>query len=127
MTPENTLKEFIQRMNAWEIWAHKNSPKNPTHDEYDKFNKELNHRPQQIYADLCTPKDRPYGRQGMYQNPPEYQMTEEIIKVIECSERRIEIITQELEGFQNKNKYVLLKKQNRWLIDNKKWFDQIDN
>ncbi len=77
--------------------------------------------------DFCTSKERPHSRQGMYQKPPEYQLTEEIIDAIECSARRIEIITQEHEGFQNQNEYVFLKEKARWLIDNKKWFDPIEN
>ena len=81
----------------------------------------------EIFMDFCTSKEMPHGRQGMYQKPPEYQPTEEIIKITECSVKRIEIITQEPEGFQNKKKYVFLKEKDRWLIDKKKWFDPIEN
>jgi len=123
MTPEETIKAFIKDMNSWENWAHENTPKNPNDREYESFKQELNMRVGKIFKEYCTSRDRSYGRNGMYQKPPEYQENEEILEVIDCSNTRIEIITQEHSGFSNKNKYTLLKQGGRWLIDNKTWFD----
>ncbi len=69
----------------------------------------------------ATPKERPYGRQGSFGQPPSYQPEHErILETCLESPRRAVVHTQEGTGIKRRLHYVLLKKAGRWLIDSKK-------
>jgi hypothetical protein len=124
----DTLKQFMSEMNAWEIWAKQNDPKEPTEEEWQSFKKICEAKLDSIFDELCTPKKRAFRRQCDFRDPPEYLPgLEDIIEVNEFSSSRVEIITQEKSGLENKNKYVLLNRKGKWLLDNKQWFDDIDS
>lgn len=125
-SPAGTLKQFISEMNAWEIWAKEHDPIDPTEEEWRTFKKICNAKLDAIYGKFCTPKKRPFRRQCDFRDPPEYQPDhEEILEVNTISSSRVEIITQEKSGLENMNKYVFLKRNGKWLLDNKQWFDDI--
>ena len=121
----NVLRGFIEAMNEWErdCW------KEYTESDMKRIDPLIQHkafqqRQDKIFARFCTPKKRLIvGRFGSFQNPPEYDpQMEKILRVDEVSGRRVIIYTQQGTGFRNKCRYVLLRKGNQWLIDNKKIF-----
>jgi hypothetical protein len=127
-TPENTLIQFFNEMNAWEIWAKQNDPKEPTEKEWETFKKMCEEKLRKIFDKFCSPKKRVSGRQCDHRDPPEYQPElESIIEVKKTYSSRVEIITQEKSGFETRNKYILLKKKGKWLINSKQWFDDLEN
>jgi hypothetical protein len=126
-SPEKSLKQFISDMNAWETWAKQNDPREPTEEQWQSYIKICKEKLDSIFNELCTHKRRVYRRQCDFGDPPEYQPDlEDIIEVTALSSSRVEIITQEKSGLENRNKYILLNRQGKWLLDNKQWFDNID-
>ena len=74
-----------------------------------------------MFARWCTDKARPYGRNGSFGQPPEYQPEhEQILETRLESPRRAVVETQQGTGFKNKVRYTLLRKAGGWWIDNKK-------
>lgn len=124
-SPLQTLYKFMAAMNQWEREAHQESQRilreGGSWAIKNQKDLEAMHK---IFAQYCTPKDRPLGRQGSFSHPPEYDPeTEQVLEIVEESKRRVVIFTQEGSGFQHKNRYVLLRKGDKWLIDNKQWLD----
>jgi hypothetical protein len=75
---------------------------------------------QAVFEVYCTPIKRPYGRNGSFQMPPEYDPAEEyLIAVNQVGPRRAELITRN-EKRRCEYLYVLLKKDGRWLLEGKK-------
>lgn len=75
-----------------------------------------------VYERFCTPKPRPYGRNGSYQSPPEYHPSHEYL--IDCTlpnPRRAEVFTRNDDNIPTEYLYVLVKKGGRWLVDSKKY------
>lgn len=117
---EIVLKEFITRMNGWELkyytlfrdegmTAHKDAAKRELDD---------------IFNFLCTKKERKQGRQVSLScgEPPEYSLNEEVLSC-ELNKNKGVFITQQHTGFKNKYRYTLLFKNNEWRLDKKEWFD----
>jgi hypothetical protein len=126
-SPAETLKQFISEMNAWEIWAKEHDPRDATEEEWQAFKNICNAKLDAIFDKFCTPKKRPFRRQCDFRDPPEYQPDQEdILEVNTISFSRAEIITQEKSGLESRNKYVVLKRNGIWLLDNKQWFDDIN-
>ena len=118
--PEKVLRGFILAMNRWETRAH----------EFDKAakrasattNQQILQEMQQVFGTYCTPIARPYGRNGSYSIPPEYEPAESLIEINLVNPRRAELITRGRHGtIETENLYVALKKKGRWLIDSKKY------
>lgn len=124
-SPIQVLQAFMTAMHEWERNSYQEFEKVRNGD--GDWISERQHRLQginEIFAQYCTPKDRPLGRQGSFSHPPEYDPeTEQVLEIVEESKRRVVIFTQEGSGFRHKNRYVLLRKGDKWLIDNKQWFD----
>jgi hypothetical protein len=125
ISPVEVLRGFMKAMNKWEreSWKIYTESKIKNRDlvvQQQRFQESQ----ERIFAKYCTPKKRLVaGRFGSFQNPPEYDPeTENILNVDVVSKRRVIIYTQQGTGFRNKCRYVLLRKGNRWLIDNKKIF-----
>jgi hypothetical protein len=119
-TPEVVLRGFITAMNRWEreSWAASKAARN-TDNPASYWTLVIEHM-NAIFAQFCTRRERPYGRQGSFRHPPEYDPdTEQILEVVEESARRVHIITQQQTGFKTKCRYVLLKQQGQWRIDNR--------
>lgn len=108
--PECVLRSFILAMFDFESKAPRAKSKQELLDlmnpPFDRF---------------CTQRDRPYGRNGSYRYPPEYDPNEQyLIDLREVSTRRVELITRN-DRERNEYLYVLLKKGGRWLIDSKRY------
>jgi hypothetical protein len=119
--PVDRLKGFLAAMNQWKRQAHqaRQAAKHTANPEsyWPTVIEGMN----AVFAEFCTPRKRPYGRNGAFSNPPEYDPeTETILEVIEDSSRRVRIITQQATGFKNKCQYVLLKQKGQWYIDNRR-------
>jgi hypothetical protein len=114
------LQAFFREMNSWErdCWSRRKDP------DIDGRNKRHLASMQEIFVRYCTPKERKYGRLGSYSNPPEYDpQAEKILEQALESSRRAVITTQQTTGFCHKCRYVLLRRGNQWLVDNKQWQD----
>lgn len=120
--PAKVVRGFIADMHQWELETAVASAAAKKSDRYDAFTSATRKSLSKVFARWCTPKERSYGRCGSFQDPPEYQPDyEKILEVVLESSRRCSVYTQQGTGFKNKQKYVLLKKGNRWQIDSVKW------
>jgi hypothetical protein len=125
--PAGVVRRFIADMHDWEartLLDHRSL--DPA--EADAFWVRTRTSLGDIFARWCTPKERKYGRLGSFADPPEYQPEHEVIlKAIAESPSRACVYTQQGTGFRHKRMYVLLKKSDRWLIDNvKRWQASMD-
>jgi hypothetical protein len=123
-TPDGVVRAFIQAMHDWEVsaWqasrARQNDPSAAPSEAQVKAGLDA------VFAEFCTPKDRPFGRAGSYQHPPEYDPERE--RVVGCTvrERKAEVET-EREAVPGGGpwRYTLHLHNGQWLIDGVKWKD----
>jgi hypothetical protein len=121
-TPRDVLIAFITAMHKWEVesWEHSRRTRNGANPS--SYQTDVAQRMNDIFAMFCTTKDRPRGRNGSFQHPPEYDpATEQILDVAEESSRRAVVHTQQGSGFRNRCQYVLLREGGEWRIDSKKF------
>lgn len=119
--PIRILREFIAAMNQWErqCWQEYCQIRAEGGD-LTMYQENVLQGMRIIFNAYCTPRERPYGRYGSYQHPPEYDPeTEQILDVVEESKNRVVITTQVGIGIRHTLRYVLLRKRGKWLIDNK--------
>ncbi|MGV3755295.1 MAG: ankyrin repeat domain-containing protein, partial [Verrucomicrobiota bacterium] len=115
-SPEKVLRGFIFAMNQFE----KNATRldKPT-SRTPAVTQAILHSQQTVFDLFCTPAKRPYGRNGSYRIPPEYNPDgESLISVTHPKPSRTELITRD-EQAKEEFLYVLLKKKDRWLLDSK--------
>ena len=113
----SVLHHFILAMHAWELDAANNHIKRidgqKEHD-WGKIHEEM----AAIFAQYCTPRERPYGRNGgSFSSPPAYQPEEQLLEVITISKQKKELIT---KGKQHEYAYVAILKNNEWRLDSKR-------
>ncbi len=113
--PASVLRGFILAMHGWEIDCAQtigNGQDNAAHWLQGQ---------NQIFTRFCTPKPRPYGRQGSFSSPPSYTPDEALVS-IELNGSRAILMTRHGQNapFRYEMQYCLIRKHNRWLIDNKK-------
>jgi hypothetical protein len=83
--PESVLRGFILSMHRWECTAAKR-----------RFVNEVSNDELKTIFDLyCTPKERPYGRNGSFRIPPEYDAEESLLSKNRLTPRRAELITRQ--------------------------------
>lgn len=131
LEPVEVLYAFIKAMNQWELESHfelrrilPESGHVIAQHIVTEYDQRKDQKLKQIFSLYCTVRERPYGRLGSFRHPPEYDpATEQVLEIVDESKRRVIIFTQEGSGFQHKNRYVLLRKADKWLIDNKQWLD----
>lgn len=118
LNPENTLWAYIHAMNLWEKESSKRHKASLKYDTVEQVFEQISADMNAIFALYCTPKDRPYGRTS-FGNLPEYDPEVETIlqSTIERPGRAVIVTRHARHG---SFRYVLLKKEGRWLIDNKK-------
>lgn len=110
LRPECVLRSFILAMFEFESKAPR-----------AKSKQELLELMQPPFERFCTQRERPYGRDGSYRYPVEYDPNEQyLIEIVEVSSHRRELITRN-DREQLEFLYVLLKKGGRWLIDGKRY------
>ncbi len=120
-SPCDVLLAFITAMHEWEKEAWQESRRTRSDANPSAYQVGVEQRMNAIFAAYCTPKKRPYGRQGSFQHPPEYDpATEKILEVVEASPQRVVIHTQQESGFRNRCQYVLLHQRGQWLIDSRR-------
>ena len=116
--PEAVVASFVRAMNAWELEA-AGLPKEDRADSWAEVRQKMD----SVFAEFCTSEDRPYGRQGAFQSPPEYDPArEEVFRVTLESPKKAFVDTQRravLGG--GEYRYVLHLCAGRWLIDNLKF------
>ncbi|MEI8379748.1 MAG: NTF2 fold immunity protein [Planctomycetota bacterium] len=108
--PESVVCGLIIAMNQFEKKAHRTSS-----------SETVSGLLADVYARFCTTKKRPYGRNGSYQVPPEYDPREEyLVETTIVNPRRAEVVTR---NEMSKTEYldVLQKKGGIWLVDSKKY------
>ena len=116
--PKAVVATFIRAMNAWELFASGLSKEDgitsraTVKEEVDA-----------VFACFCTQKDRPYGRLGSFQSPPEYDPDhEEIIGfTIESSKKAFVDTRREAVLGGGEYRYALHLSDGKWLIDNLKF------
>lgn len=120
--PEEVVSNFIVAMNEWELEANHLSKSG---EGFDAIIESMN----KVFDLFCTQKERPYGRKGSFQKPPEYDPKSESIvsSNIEKSDKAIVITSREAILGGGIYKYVLYKKSGKWLIDNIKFKENKGN
>src|SRR5215204_115927 len=81
---KEVLKGFIKEMNKWELKAAETDEAEMADEDESKVEKlkEADEKLlDEIFAKYCTPKERKFGRLGMFQSPPDYDPKEEIIGI----------------------------------------------
>jgi hypothetical protein len=116
--PEAVVAAFIRTMNSWELFA-ANLPKAEGLTQWEKIDQQMD----AIFAQYCTPKERKQGRQSSFQSPPEYDPKQEAIistHIETATEAFVDTRRDVVLGCGN-YRYVLHRKDGRWLIDNLKF------
>ena len=116
--PESVVLAFIAAMNRWEIACWEAS--RAAGDAYDMASAKKTM--DDVFDVYCTPKPRPYGRQGSFQKPPEYDPKNEKIIGTSIKGRKSTVDTDRnavLAG--GKYRYTLFLKDGQWRIDNLKY------
>jgi len=120
-SPEFVVQQFIQAMNVWELAAWKLSraardSAGPAAYQHQVLAAQL-----EVFSKFCTARDRPHGRQGSFQRPPEYDPEREPIVRVEVRGSRAYVDTTRdavLDG--GLRRYVLQRHEGAWLIDSAK-------
>ena len=121
---KKVLKGFFSEMHDWELFCAKTDDEIENDDSIDEdaADEEKERRVNEIFARYCTPKERKQGRLGMYQRPPAYDESEEILEIEYPNPKKAVATTEAKTGMRDKNRYTLFYKNDRWLIDYKERF-----
>jgi len=121
LAPEVVVEHFIRAMNVWEIAAWKlaraaRDTMTPASHQHQVTAAQI-----EVFAKHCTARERPQGRQGSFQRPPEYDPEREMIVRVEVQGARAYVDTHRdavLGG--GPHRYVLHRCNGTWLIDSLK-------
>lgn len=120
-SPESVVTAFIRAMNEWELsaWDARRQARDTSNPE--SYWPEVTAGLERVFAQFCTPRERPYGRQASFQRPPEYDPKTERIVGIEIvgDKTHVETEREALLGG-GPRRYVLHLRNERWFIDNVK-------
>lgn len=120
-SPESVVTSFIHAMNEWELgaWSARRHARDTSNPE--SYWPEVTAGFERVFAEFCTSRKRPQGRQASFQRPPEYDpKTERIVgSEIVGDKAHVETERQALLGGGTRC-YVLHLRGDRWLIDNVK-------
>lgn len=122
---KNVLYGFFRAMAQWETDCHEALESRPGLDVDEQFWARCRASCRQVFREYCTSRTRAYGRPDNISigSPPDYQAdpAQEPVTSIEAPDRRrIVIETKQQFAVKYRCQYVLLKKDGKWLIDNKK-------
>lgn len=123
--PLAVLKGFIAEMNRWELESWRMSREARHTSDPASWQKPVAAAKGRIFSRYCSPKHMKYADTGGFGKPPNYDpATEQVLEVVTEKPGRVSIFTrQPTASSPRKCQYVLLKKDGRWWIDNKKEFD----
>jgi hypothetical protein len=118
--PASVVKAFIAAMNGWELKSWQSSEACRNTSDPSAYQPGVLRELENVFALYCTPKERRFGRNGSFQEPPEYDPTREGILGADVDEihKRAYVTTQRetvLGG--GRYKYALLRTEGKWLID----------
>lgn len=120
--PTEVLCSFFAEMNRWEVEAWK-LLKQSGDSENEKSWSEIQMSWKPIFEEFCTKKKRVYGSHRSLSRPLTYDpQNEEILNINYDKTDKVVIKTTRKKGFPQEFCYVLFKKNNKWLIDNKYYF-----
>lgn len=71
-SPELVVERFIQAMNSWELAAWELSRAARGSEDPASYRTTVLSMQNDLFAKYCTPRQRPHGRLGSFQRPPEY-------------------------------------------------------
>lgn len=118
--PENRLRNFFDEMHEWEVESRKRS-KQIERGEIDssESHQESQNVLSEIFNRFCVAND--HAARGLrYQHPPEYNSrTEIIVSLHQLSTDRIEVFTEQTEGWRYRRKFTLHCVFGEWRIASK--------
>lgn len=122
--PASVVGAFIVVMNRWEIESWK--ARRDARDTADpaSYQQVVLQNMNKIFATYCTDKERKQGRSGSFQKPPEYDpSSEEILSTTIDDNNKMAIVETERQAILGggRYRYVLYRRDNKWLIDNLKY------
>lgn len=128
--PDDVVRAFIIEMAHWQYEATQAMQAAAQTSQPNSFWTAIETSMQEIFDRYCTPKDRPYGRQGgTFSQRDNSDVTVNIIEVVHETSKRCAVTVEQAFQHSYKNKqytmskkfrYILLKKSGKWLIDNRK-------
>ena len=118
--PASVVSCFIQAMNQWETESWQAMRSCRTSQDPSSYQSDVKARMDAVFARFCTPRERKYGRNSSFQNPPEYDPRREKILGVEVDEggKRASVTTNReavLGG--GRRKYTLIRRSAGWRID----------
>lgn len=120
-SPESIITAFIRAMNEWELRAWDASRKARTTSDPESYWPEVAATLDRVFAEFCTTRERPQGREASFQRPPEYDPESERVVGHEIAGNRAYVDTEReapLGG--GRLRYTLHQRGGKWLIDNVK-------
>ncbi|MEM6293195.1 MAG: NTF2 fold immunity protein [Myxococcota bacterium] len=119
--PESVVRAFIAAMHGWEVESKRLSREAGNASDPAAYWVPVTERMNAIFKSYCTRKERPHGRQGSFQDPPEYDPSREQVLRSEVEKRRVMVDTERQAIFAGgRHRYVLLREGGKWLIDSVK-------
>jgi NTF2 fold immunity protein len=120
------LEQFMTEMNQWELSClraldHLDLASGGLASKEAEFKSDLD----RIYNKYCTLEKRKYTHLGSYGNPPIYDpRTEKIVDMIVENRNRMIVLSQRDIGLITQYKYVVLRRNEKWLIDSRARLDR---
>jgi len=116
--PESVVLCFIASMHDWELMAH--ALRRSVRDSADpsSYQSCVLAAMDAVFKQFCTPKRRTNGRNGSFQNPPEYDPNHESVRESEIDGRLASVYTYRdsvIGG--GRYRYCLKRHGGNWLID----------
>jgi hypothetical protein len=121
---ESVVVAFIREMNEWErtAWRARRAARDT--ERPDSYLADAAASLQRLFGEFCTPRERPHGRLGSFQHPPEYEPDSERMVASRIEGRRAMVDTdREAALGAGRLRYTLHRRGDRWLIDNVKRLD----
>lgn len=119
--PESVVHAFIAAMNQWERDAWQAMRAVRDSDQPASYQAETLRKLHAVFAAYCTSRKRPYGRQGSFQNPPEYDPQNETVhsSSVEKSRASVDTIRNAILAG-GRHRYILHRQAGQWRIDSVK-------
>ncbi|MDO5692463.1 MAG: NTF2 fold immunity protein [Pseudomonadota bacterium] len=119
--PTSVLEAFIGAMNQWELLSYKLSREYRSDENPSGYFEVTNKFMEKVFSLYCTPKERPYGRNGGFSRPPQYDPLTEKITFSQAYGKKWHVETiRDHSLYGGKLLYVLQKSQGEWRVDSVK-------
>jgi hypothetical protein len=119
------LHQFMMEMKQWELACLETLE--DVHLELDKLamkERGFKSNLENIYQRFCTSKKRKRSRLGSYGIPTDYDPdAEKVIDVVVENHNRITVFSERDIGLKIRYKYVFLRRNQKWLLDNRQSWD----